>query len=108
MGTPFKMKGFGGFGSSPLQQITSETKLKNLPEKIKETGEVIVEKVGNIEVGDIPLFGGISYHQGEKIVEGTKKIGSSISRSFKTGMSTIHEYIQKHRFNPNYKGPLNQ
>jgi len=40
MSTPFKMKGFSGFGNSPLKQDDKKTAAKEAYEKAKKEGKV--------------------------------------------------------------------
>jgi|3_EtaG_2_1085321.scaffolds.fasta_scaffold393859_2 hypothetical protein len=88
MSRPFKMKGFSGFGNSPLRQGTWQGLGKTdtaLPVIKKSTG--VNKKIVNAVVGAIVpgnAAEAVGYVAGGGVVKGLKNIGSKIYQGAKT------------------------
>tara|TARA_R100000781_G_scaffold72689_1_gene45453 strand:- start:443 stop:751 length:309 start_codon:yes stop_codon:yes gene_type:complete len=60
--------------NSPLRQIESETKVKDIPGEIKKIATEKYHEFKETKIGDLPVFpGGFSFHQLEDVGYKTKK-----------------------------------
>ena len=107
---PFKMKGFGGFGNSPVKDVFDTKKLKKLKKEYKSqqkdflSSKDLTANRDTVRQSNINYFKKYSFGPGGSISKGVisdakkKQVNKNIDLSSKPGAgSRASERIQKHR-----------
>ena len=84
----FKMKGFSGFGNSPVHQNWLDTKLKDVKKNISTKIKKVKENIGNTTVRDV-LNLSPTYKQFTKVIKKINKPKNDVSDAAKNALRSL-------------------